>query len=509
MPVRHAHVLGTPLACTTYAEAIDEVQALARAGRPGAVCAANTHIVSLARHDPTFGSVIKRFDLILPDGMPLIWALKRSGASLADRVYGPYFMREALRLLGPPWRHFFFGGKPETLDRLQKAGLALNPSIQIAGTLSPPFRPWSEEDEDGFARAIAESGADFVWVALGSERQEHWIQANLHRHNRGVFLAVGDAFEILAADYAFAPTWMQRLSLTWLYRLIQAPQRIWPRYFRYNTLFLRYWLQDILARRFPRIACTHRRIESLAGVQRVGPVRFHDISKNELIDAILLPSSQPRIFTALNAHSLALALGDARFLGVLNRSFICFCDGFGIHLLHRLFEGRGLRHRNTPTDWLEDLIATAHARGKKIFMLGDRQQVVEAFCALIEKRHPGVIAGFHNGFFRENSAEEKEIVRQINQSAADVLVLCMGMPRQEFWAERHRNHLACSSILMAGASMAFLTGFRRRGPRWATDHGLEWLFRLAYEPVTMSPRYLLGLPRLLLQMLRWKLGKRS
>jgi N-acetylglucosaminyldiphosphoundecaprenol N-acetyl-beta-D-mannosaminyltransferase len=85
----------------------------------------------------------------------------------------------------------------------------------------------------------------------------------------------------------------------------------------------------------------------------------------------------------------------------------------------------------------------------------------------------------------------------------------MGMPRQEFWAERHRNHLACSSILMAGASMAFLTGFRRRGPRWATDRGLEWFFRLAYEPLTMAPRYLFGLPRLLLQMLRWKLGNRD
>jgi exopolysaccharide biosynthesis WecB/TagA/CpsF family protein len=127
----------------------------------------------------------------------------------------------------------------------------------------------------------------------------------------------------------------------------------------------------------------------------------------------------------------------------------------------------------------------------------------------MEQRHPGVVAGFHNGFFKENSPEETAIVRQINRSGADVLVLCMGMPRQEFWAERHRNHLACSSILMAGASMAFLTGFRRRGPRWATDRGLEWFFRLAYEPLTMAPRYLFGLPRLLLQMLRWKLGNRD
>jgi N-acetylglucosaminyldiphosphoundecaprenol N-acetyl-beta-D-mannosaminyltransferase len=511
MALKHASVLGTRLACTSYAGAVAEIQMLGNQARPSAVCAANTHIVSLARHDPTFGSVMGAFDLILPDGMPLVWALNRKGAGLADRVYGPYFMREAIRSLGAPWRHFFFGGKTDTLERLQNALLALNPNLQIVGTLSPPFRAWTEEDEAEFARAIADAKADFVWVALGGERQERWIQANLHRHSRGVFLAVGDAFELLAGNRPFAPAWMQRCGLTWLYRLLQEPGRLWPRYFRYNSLFLRYSLLDALARRRAALppACARHGLEIRAGVHHVGPVRFHDVSKHELIEAVLLSSRPPRIFTALNAFSLSLALDDPRLLGVLNRSFICFCDGFGIHVLHRLFEHCGLRHRTTPTDWLEDLIAAAHARGQKIFMLGDRQRVVQTFCARMEQRHPGVVAGFHNGFFKENSPEETAIVRQINQSGADVLVLCMGMPRQEFWAERHRNHLACSSILMAGASMAFLTGFRRRGPRWATDRGLEWFFRLAYEPLTMAPRYLFGLPRLLLQMLRWKLGNRD
>lgn len=492
-------VLGTSLACTDYENALEYIRALAQSERPAMVCAANTHIVSLARHDPTFAAVMRRFDLILPDGMPLIWSLNQRGAGLRDRVYGPYFMQEALRRHGPPWRHFFFGGRPETLDLLVRTARELNPNIVIAGTYSPPFRAWTESDEENFAQTIRQAHPDFIWVALGGERQERWIEANLHRHSRGVFLAVGDAFELLAGRRPFAPLWMQRLGLTWFYRLMQEPRRLWPRYFRFNTLFIYYSLRESFCRRH-----VHRP-HPLSGVHQVGPVKFQDISKNDLIETVLAPTSRPRLFTALNAYSLSLALNNPRLMEVLNRSFVCFCDGFGVHVMYRLFEGGRLRHRVTPTDWLEEMITLAHQRGIRVYMLGDQQQVVQKFFTWIESRLPGVIAGFHNGFFAEHSPEEDAIVQQINQSGAQIVVLCMGMPRQEFWGERMRDRLRCSSIIMAGASMAFLTGFRRRGPRWATDHGLEWLFRVIYEPVRMSPRYLIGLPRLFLQMMRWKL----
>lgn len=249
-PVRRVEVLGVRLACLTYPSGLEEVRRLAWTGRPAAVCAANTHIVSLARHDPSFARVIGAFDLLLPDGMPLIWALNRRGAGLHDRVYGPYFMRYVLLNSPRPWRHFFFGGKPETQERLIAAMRNLQPDLEVAGRLSPPFREWTEADEAGFARQIRESGADFIWVALGGERQERWIARNLHRHGRGVFLAVGDAFELLAGNRPFAPFWMQRHGLTWLYRLFQEPRRLWPRYLRYNSLFVRYFLRDRLVEKW-------------------------------------------------------------------------------------------------------------------------------------------------------------------------------------------------------------------------------------------------------------------
>ena len=243
---RKIPILGTPVAVVDYDSAVAESRRLAGEPRPGAVAASNTHIVALARHRRDFGKIMRQFDLVLPDGMPLRWSLNAQGAKLTDRVYGPYFMEKMIRAAPRPWRHFFFGGTEETLAALTAALREIQPEIEIAGMLSPPFRTWTEQDEAEFARAIAESKADFIWVALGGERQERWIIDNLRRHARGVFFAVGDAFVLLAGQRTFAPVWMQRLGITWAYRLWQEPRRLWRRYTQFNTLFLFYTLRDAL-----------------------------------------------------------------------------------------------------------------------------------------------------------------------------------------------------------------------------------------------------------------------
>ncbi len=242
--MRGFDILGTRVQAATYDSGLEEVLRLAESGKPAAVSAANTHIIALARQDPSFGEVMRRFSLVLPDGVPLVWQLNRKGAGLTDRVYGPYFMRHVLAATPAPRRHFFFGGSEDCLARLTEAAKTLQPGIQIVGTISPPFRTWTEDEEAGFARQIRDSGADFIWVALGGERQERWIAKNLHRYQRGVFFAVGDAFELLAGSRPFAPEWMQKRGLTWLYRLVQEPRRLWPRYLKFNSLFLWFLWHD-------------------------------------------------------------------------------------------------------------------------------------------------------------------------------------------------------------------------------------------------------------------------
>ena len=244
MHLRSLPILGTPVHCATYDSGLDEVKRLAAQEVPAAVSACNTHLIALARKDPSFGETMRGFDLVLPDGYPLVWQLNRAGAKLRDRVYGPYFMRHVLRHTPRPFRHFFFGGSEDCLLRLKATALEIQPGLEIAGTFSPPYRDWSEEDEQRFAEMIASAQADFIWVALGGERQERWILKNLPRHSRGVFFAVGDAFELLAGSRPFAPTWMQRAGLTWLYRLAQEPKRLFPRYVKFNSLFLYYLCRD-------------------------------------------------------------------------------------------------------------------------------------------------------------------------------------------------------------------------------------------------------------------------
>lgn len=239
-------LLGTPVALVNYDSAITESMRLASEPRPAAVSACNTHIIAQARRNAEFGNIMRNYDLVLPDGMPLLWSLNARGAALPDRVYGPYFMRKMIQATPRPWRHFLFGGKEETLNILSERLREIQPNIEIAGAFSPPFRSWTEEDEKNFAEEISCANADFIWVALGGERQEKWIAKNLHRHSRGVFFAVGDAFALLAGERPFAPEWMQRLGITWTYRLLQEPRRLWRRYTQFNSLFLWYMVRDTL-----------------------------------------------------------------------------------------------------------------------------------------------------------------------------------------------------------------------------------------------------------------------
>jgi N-acetylglucosaminyldiphosphoundecaprenol N-acetyl-beta-D-mannosaminyltransferase len=222
------------------------VKALGLKPRATAVCPTNTHILGEARHSPDFARVIGQFDLVLPDGMPVVWALNARGAGLNDRVYGPLFMRHVLQRTPRPWRHFFFGDSEECLAELRQVLIKLQPDIDIVGMISPPFRPFTETDEASFAAEINRAAPHFVWVALSGVRMERWIIGNQKRYSGGVFLAVGDAFSLLSGRRSFAPRWMQRMGLTWFHRVCKEPLRLGPRYLWYNSLFIFYLLWDVL-----------------------------------------------------------------------------------------------------------------------------------------------------------------------------------------------------------------------------------------------------------------------
>lgn len=252
--MRTISVIGLPVAATTYAGAVAWVRDKALLqDRAYAVEAANTHVAALARHDVEFGRSMAQFDLICPDGMPLVWTLNRQlpiEERLTDRVYGPTLMLETLAASqgDPQLRHFLLGGRESTLQKLDGEFARRFPGACIAGAYSPPFGPWPADEFDRIREKIIASGANLIWVGMGCPKQEHWIARHKDQLPPGVYFGIGAAFAFHAGEVKQSPPALQRLGLEWAYRLAMEPRRLFKRYFTYNSLFLYHLLRDRLAR---------------------------------------------------------------------------------------------------------------------------------------------------------------------------------------------------------------------------------------------------------------------
>ncbi len=247
-------VLGLPIAVTDHAGAVAwSLEHAAKADRAYAVEAANTHVVALARSDASFGSAMEKFDLICPDGMPLVWFINANlekANRLTDRVYGPTLMLETLKATNEPnseFRHFFLGGKQSTLDSLKRVFAGKFPNTSIAGMYSPPFGEWPAGEFESICEKIRSSGANLIWIGLGCPKQEQWIAGNKFLLPSGVYYGIGAAFAFHAGEVRQAPPVLQRLGLEWVYRLAMEPRRLFRRYLTYNSLFIYHALRDRMA----------------------------------------------------------------------------------------------------------------------------------------------------------------------------------------------------------------------------------------------------------------------
>jgi len=221
---------------------------LAEAGAGGVVCVATVHMVMEAFDAPDFQRSVNAADLVTPDGVPLVWALRELGLRETRRVYGPTLMRLVCRRAeecGLPVG--LYGGSPELLERLRERLIARHPLLHVAFAASPPFRPETELEDASTIQAIEASGARILFVGLGCPKQERWMAA--HREALPcVMLGVGAAFDFLAGSKRQAPGWMQRAGLEWLFRLASEPRRLWRRYLIQNPRFLFHFARQ-LARR--------------------------------------------------------------------------------------------------------------------------------------------------------------------------------------------------------------------------------------------------------------------
>ncbi len=228
---RPVAVLGVPVDNVSTREVLDRIDEWVAAGDFHQIATANTDFVLHAVHDDELREILHRCDLVLPDGMPLVWASRAMGAPLRERVTGVDLVPEiAARAADHGYRLFLLGSTPESLAGAAAALCARYPKLEIAGTLAPPHTSLEAMDHAAILDEIERARPDILLVAFGNPKQEKWISMHRRRLAVPVSIGVGGSFDLLAGQMSRAPEWMQRSGLEWLFRTFQEPRRLLRRY---------------------------------------------------------------------------------------------------------------------------------------------------------------------------------------------------------------------------------------------------------------------------------------
>lgn len=237
-----ANIIGIPISAVNMDSCVEFLLRNWEASHGNYICVSNVHTTVMARENKEYYKAQAESLLSVPDGKPLS-IVGRKQYSEMDRVTGPDFMRRIFtESKTKDIRHYFYGSTQENIDALTDKIERDYPWVKIVGSEPSVFRDMSEKEEQELADRINASEPDFVWVALGAPRQELFCHRNEGRIN-GIMVGVGGAFSVLAGTIPEAPQWMQKMSLEWLYRLIQEPRRLFKRYAVTNTKFIWYLIK--------------------------------------------------------------------------------------------------------------------------------------------------------------------------------------------------------------------------------------------------------------------------
>jgi len=215
----------------------------------------NPHSYAVSLHDGQFAAALRDADWLIPDGVGVVLASRVFKRHVRERVSGPDLFHAVQQMLNRAggYRVFFLGSTSETLARIESRMRADYPAIKVAGTFSPPFRPWFSSDElEQMIRAVNAAEADVLWVGLTAPKQEKWIFENKGRLKVRFIGAIGAAFDFYAGNLRPTPWFFRKLGLEWLPRLIQQPRRLWRRTFQSAPIFLWHVVRARLSGSDPR-----------------------------------------------------------------------------------------------------------------------------------------------------------------------------------------------------------------------------------------------------------------
>jgi N-acetylglucosaminyldiphosphoundecaprenol N-acetyl-beta-D-mannosaminyltransferase len=239
-------------------------------------------------------------------------------------------------------------------------------------------------------------------------------------------------------------------------------------------------------------------------VLRILNVNMHDLSYEEVLGKIeeFIRSGRPHIMVCANPEMLLYAQRKPEYRGYINNADLVTPDGVGLLLAARIL-GHPLKERVTGTDLSYSLARLSSEKRYSMYFLGGKPGIAQKAVSNLDRLYPGVrIVGAYHGFF--SSDEEREIVSDIKDKKPDILMVCLGMYKQEMWIEKYFNELNVPVCFGNGGALDFVAGKRRRAPKWMIQMGLEWLFRLIQEPSRMKRQ--MFLPLFVFRVLAQRIG---
>jgi len=223
---------GLPLDAITERQALDRIFASLDWGRGGWVITCNLEILRQYVSDPALRPVFAEADLVLADGMPLLWASRLAREPLPERVAGSSLIFPLCGMAALGRRSvFFLGGNPGTAEAAAQVLARRYPGLEVAGTLCPPWGFEQDPQEiEAIRSALREAAPDIILVCLGAPKQEHLIRLMRREHPGAWFFGLGISFGFVSGEVRRAPLRVQNLGLEWAHRMLQEPRRLTRRY---------------------------------------------------------------------------------------------------------------------------------------------------------------------------------------------------------------------------------------------------------------------------------------
>ncbi len=242
-------VLGIGYNFISYEDLMQIVEFWRERGERHYVTFAPPYSIVLCRRDQLMYEATNQASLTLPDGVGNVVAAKLLAYPHKGRVTAPLTM---LRLFDwgreAGWRHYIYGGAEGVADKLANNMVEMYPGLEIVGTYCPPFLELAEQEDEAIVKMINACKPDVVWVGLGAPKQEKWMVSHVGRIEATVMMGVGATFNFHSGNVKWAPSWVRKIGLEWVYRLLQEPRHCWKR----NVIYP-WYISSLMFQRLQRL----------------------------------------------------------------------------------------------------------------------------------------------------------------------------------------------------------------------------------------------------------------